>query len=354
LYEYGQLAKQQLVIEERLRVVRELPAETVDGSRVILSANIENPDEISEVRESGAEGIGLLRTEYLFLERHTLPTEEEQFAAYDCVARALRPHPVIIRTLDIGGDKASTHWPTESERNPFMGWRAIRICLQERAMFRAQLRAVLRASASGNVKIMYPMISSLTELEQANAALEECRVELRAEGVPFDEELDVGAMIEIPAAAMVARSMAQRVDFFSIGTNDLIQYSLAVDRSNPKVAHLYEPTHPGVLQLIKMTIDAGLAEGIWTGVCGEMAGDPALVPLLLGLGAAELSTAPSRLPAVKFLIRRVKLEAARALAQGALECPSGPEILRRSREFARKAAPELWERAETARVASQV
>lgn len=354
LYEYGQLAKQQVVIEERLRLVKGLPAETLDKHRVILSANIENPEEVADVHESGAEGVGLLRTEYLFLDRVTLPTEDEQFAAYDRVAREVHPHPVIIRTLDVGGDKASAHWPTESERNPFMGWRAIRICLQERDVFRNQLRAVLRASVNGNVKIMYPMVSSVGELEQANAALEECRGELRAEGIPFDEKLEVGVMIEIPAAAMVARAMAQRVDFFSIGTNDLIQYSLAVDRSNPKVAHLYEPTHPGVLGLIKMTIDAGLAEGIWTGVCGEMAGDPTMVPLLLGLGAAELSTAPSRLPAVKFLIRHIGIEVSRQLANEALQIQSGPEILRRSRELVRKAAPELWERAEPMRVAGSL
>ena len=343
LFEYGQLAQRRLAIDERLRGVRDQPAVTLDGKRITLSANIETPEEAVDARESGAEGVGLFRTEYLFLDRSTLPTEEEQFAAYDSVARALHPQPVIIRTLDIGGDKASAYWPNDSERNPFMGWRAIRICLQEREMFRAQLRAVLRASARGNIKIMYPMISCVSELDEANAALEACKAELRQEGVPFKEDLEVGAMIEIPAAAMAARAMARRVGFFSIGTNDLIQYSLAVDRSNPKVANLYQPTHPGVLRLIQTTIEAAQAEKRWVGVCGEMAGDPVLVPLLLGLGAVELSTAPSRLPAVKFIIRRLRMEEARDLAKRALASDDGRQVLEWARDLALAVAPDLFD-----------
>jgi phosphotransferase system enzyme I (PtsI) len=275
--------------------------------------------------------------------RETLPTEDEQYAAYQKVAAALKPHPVIIRTLDLGGDKFLSHLQLPTEMNPFLGWRAIRFCLQERDIFRSQLRAILRASAEGNVKIMYPMISGVDELIQANALLEEYKGELRTEGVPFDEKLEIGAMIEIPSAAVAADVLARRVQFFSIGTNDLIQYTLAVDRLNERIAHLYEPTHPAILRLIKLTADAGRRHGIWTGVCGEMAGDPVLIPLLLGLGVTELSAAPSIVPQIKYLIRRVKMSEATALAEFALNCESAAEILTRCRELARQVAPSLFE-----------
>jgi phosphotransferase system enzyme I (PtsI) len=227
--------------------------------------------------------------------------------------------------------------------NPFLGWRAIRFCLQERDIFRVQLRAILRASVEGNVQMMYPMISGIDELNQANAMLEEFKAELRGEGIPFDENLAVGAMLEIPSAAVAAESLARRVKFFSIGTNDLIQYSLAVDRLNEKIAHLYEPTHPAILRLIKMTADAGRHHGIWVGVCGEMAGDPILTPLLLGLGVTELSAAPAVVPQIKYLIRRLKMNEARELAEFALQCDSGAEILARCRKLAHQIAPSLFE-----------
>ena len=227
--------------------------------------------------------------------------------------------------------------------NPFLGWRAIRFCLQERDIFRAQLRAILRASAEGNVKMMYPMISGLDELNQANALVEEYKAELRQESVPFDENLEVGAMIETPSAAIVADSLAKRVKFFSIGTNDLIQYSLAVDRMNEKIAHLYEPTHPAIVRLIKTTVDAAHKHKIRVSVCGEMAGDPVLAPLLLGLGVDELSAAPPLVPQVKFIIRRLKLEEAKELAEFALNCESASEILARCQELARASAPSLFE-----------
>ena len=227
--------------------------------------------------------------------------------------------------------------------NPFLGWRAIRFCLEEREVFRAQLRAILRASAEGNVKIMYPMISCFGEVEKANALVEEYKGELRAGNVPFDEHIEIGVMIEIPSAAVAADTLASRVKFFSIGTNDLIQYSLAVDRLNERIAHLYEPTHPAVVRLIKLTVDAANHHGIWCGVCGEMAGDPFMTPLLLGLGVNELSIAPSFLPRIKFLIRRLKMEEAEELAEFALHCESGREIMERSEALAKKVAPSLFE-----------
>jgi phosphotransferase system enzyme I (PtsI) len=343
LFEYGQLVRKRVTLEEKLRDTIDKPTVTLDGTPIVLSANIEQPADTEAVLASGAEGVGLFRTEYLFINRDTLPNEEEQYQAYRQVVAALKPSPVIIRTLDLGGDKFLSHLQVPQEMNPFLGWRAIRFCLQERDIFRAQLRAILRASAEGNVKIMYPMISGLEELNQAGALLEEFKGELRCEGLPFDENLEVGAMIEIPSAAVAAESLARRVKFFSLGTNDLIQYSLAVDRLNEKIAHLYEPTHPAILRLIKMTADAGRKHGIWTGVCGEMAGEPVLTPLLLGLGVMELSAAPSVVPQIKYLIRRLKMNEAQALAAFALDCESGAEILARCQKLALQIAPSLFE-----------
>jgi phosphotransferase system enzyme I (PtsI) len=227
--------------------------------------------------------------------------------------------------------------------NPFLGWRAIRFCLQETDVFRAQLRAILRASVEGNIKLMYPMISGLDELQQANALVRQYQEELRAENVAFDATMEIGAMIEIPSAVIVADALAKRVQFFSIGTNDLIQYTLAVDRLNERITHLYEPTHPAILRLIKATVDAARRNGIWVGVCGEMAGDPVLAPLLLGLGVDELSAALSIVPQVKFLIRRLKSTEAQELAEFALHCESSTEILARAQALARRIAPSLFE-----------
>lgn len=343
LFEYGQLVKKRVSLEEKLRDTLEKPTVTLDGTPIILSANVEQPSDTESVLASGAEGVGLFRTEYLYINREALPTEDEQFAAYYQVASALKPAPVIIRTLDLGGDKFLSHLNVPQEMNPFLGWRAIRFCLQEREIFRIQLRAILRASAVGNVKMMYPMISGLDELNQANALLEESKAELRKEGIPFDENLEVGAMIEIPSAALAAESLAKRVKFFSVGTNDLIQYSLAVDRLNERIAHLYEPTHPAIIRLIKMTADAGAKHGVWTGVCGEMAGDPVLTPLLLGLGVTELSAAPGAVPQIKYLIRRLKMKEARELADFALNCESASEILARCKKLTEQVAPSLFE-----------
>jgi phosphotransferase system enzyme I (PtsI) len=343
LFEYGQLVRVQEGLREKLRDVREKPAVTLDGTRVVLSANIGKVEETEAVAQNGAEGVGLFRTEFLFINRPSLPDEEEQFNAYRAVAAALKPAPLIIRTLDLGGDKFLAEQEQLNELNPFLGWRAIRYCLQEKAVFRGQLRAILRAGAEGNVKMMFPMICGLDELTQALALVEQCKAELHAEAKPFDEKLEIGAMIEIPSAVLIADAIARRVKFLSIGTNDLIQYTLAVDRLNERIAHLYEPTHPAILRLIKMTVDAAHRNGIWAGVCGEMAGDPALVPLLLGLGVDELSASPSLVPQVKFLIRRLKLPEARALADFAMGSESGAEILARSQELVRQIAPGLFE-----------
>lgn len=343
LFEYGQLERKQVSLQEKLRDVVLKPAVTLDGHRVFLSANIESPADADAVKANGAEGVGLFRTEYLFINRETPPDEEQQYIAYRDAARALKPLPVVIRTLDLGGDKFLAHLPMPREINPFLGWRAIRFCLQERDVFREQLRAILRASAEGNIKMMYPMISGLDELNQANAMVEEFKAELRLENVPFDENIEIGAMIETPSAVIVADSLAKRLRFFSIGTNDLIQYSLAVDRMNEKIAHLYEPTHPAIVRLIKSTVDAAHSQKLWVSVCGEMASDPVLAPLLLGLGVDELSSAPALVSPLKFIIRRLKLTEAKELAEFALHCESAGDILARCQEFARGIAPALFE-----------
>ncbi|HYG21875.1 MAG TPA: phosphoenolpyruvate--protein phosphotransferase [Verrucomicrobiae bacterium] len=343
LFEYGQLIRKQVTLQEKLRDILLKPAVTLDGHRVFLSANIEQASDAEAVTANGAEGVGLFRTEYLFINRDCLPTEEEQYQAYRTVAESLKPHSVVVRTFDLGGDKFLSHLQVPTEMNPFLGWRAIRFCLQERDIFRNQLRAILRASAHGNVRMMYPMICGLDELNQANALVEEYKAELRAEGVAFDEHIEIGAMIEIPSAALIADSLAKRARFFSIGTNDLIQYSLAVDRMNEKIAHLYEPTHPAIIRLIKLTVDAARKEKILVSVCGEMAGDPVLTPLLLGLGVDELSVAPPVVSQIKFMIRRLKLTEAQALAEFALSCESAAEILARCQALAREAAPSLFE-----------
>jgi len=343
LFEYGQLIRKQVTLQEKLRDILFKPAVTLDGHRIFLSANIEQAGDAEAVKESGAEGVGLFRTEYLFINSDRLPTEEQQYEAYRQVATALKPHPVVIRTLDLGGDKFLSHLQVPTEMNPFLGWRAIRFCLQERAIFRSHLRAILRASADGNVKMMYPMISGLDELIQANALVDEYKAELRKEGVPFDENMEIGAMIEIPSATLIADSLAKRVKFFSIGTNDLIQYTLAVDRMNEKIAHLYEPTHPAIVRLIKATVDAARRNKIMISVCGEMAGDPVLTPLLLGLGVDELSAAPPLVPQIKFMVRRLKTSETVDLATFALNCESATEILARCQDVARRSAPSLFE-----------
>lgn len=344
LFQYGQLEKNKASLDEKLAEIRQQPAVTLDGRNIHLSANIEDQFDVDAVIAHGAEGVGLFRTEFLFINRDSPPGEEDQYQAYREVAAAIKPHPVIIRTLDLGGDKFASHLQLAQEMNPFLGWRAIRFCLAQPELFRAQLRAILRASAEGNVKMMYPMISGLDELAQANAIVEKCKAELRAEKVAFDENLEIGVMIEIPSAALVADSLARRAKFFSIGSNDLIQYTLAADRTNEKVSHLYEPTHPAIVKLIKATVEASHRNGIWTGVCGEIGGDTVLVPLLIGLGVDELSAAPAVIPEVKYIIRKTRLEEARALAEFALQSESASEIYTACQKFAWQAAPSLFEK----------
>ncbi|MEA3305978.1 MAG: phosphoenolpyruvate--protein phosphotransferase, partial [Candidatus Omnitrophota bacterium] len=305
------------------------------------SANIELPEEIPSVMKHGADGIGLYRSEYFYMNRTDLPGEEEQYAAYKEVAKKLAPMPVIIRTLDLGGDKFLSQLEIPREMNPFLGWRAIRFCLAKPDIFRAQLRAALRASAHGNIKIMYPMISGIEEVRQANVILEEAKDELKKEKKLFNKDMEVGVMIEIPSAALTGDIIAKEVDFFSIGTNDLIQYALAVDRVNEKIAYLYEPAHPAVLRLIKSVINNGHDAGIWVGMCGEMAGDPALAIILLGLGLDEFSVSPILLPEVKKIIRSVKLSDAKKIAMEALTLRTGKEVRNFACRKLKKILPEL-------------
>ena len=313
-------------LQKNLYKLKDLPAETADGYRVNLTANIELSKEIDAVLDHGADGIGLYRTEFLFLNRRTLPSEEEQFENYKTVAKKIYPLPAVLRTLDLGGDKFLSHLDYPEEMNPAMGLRAIRFCLDQPWIFRTQLRAILRASVYGNLKIMYPMISGIKELTLANAILEECKEELRKEEKPFNEQIPVGIMIEVPTAALTADILAKEANFFSIGTNDLIQYSLAIDRVNEKVAYLYDPLHPAILRLIRNIVAAAKKEKIPVGLCGEMGGDPLYSLILVGLGINELSMNPGSILNIKKLIRSITLEEAKKVADHVLSLDTSKEI----------------------------
>ena len=341
LWHYGELKHRKEQVTEQLTGLRETSSTTHDGRHIVLSANIELPTEVDSVAENGAEGIGLYRTEFLYLNRATLPTEEEQYDTYRKVAEHVAPHPLIIRTFDLGGDKIACGMDAFDEQNPFMGLRAIRFCLENLDIFKAQLRAILRSSAAGNVKIMFPMISGLDELRRALGVLDECKAELQREGLPFASGTEVGAMIEIPSAALCADALAEEVDFFSIGTNDLIQYALAVDRVNERIASLYEPTHPAVIRLLKMVADAAHKHKIWAGVCGEMAGDLTMVPLLLGLGMDELSVSASLVPRVKRAVQSLSIPECEKLVAAALKLNTPVEILARCTEVAQQHYADL-------------
>ena len=340
--EYAEIESRRAKVTAKLKELRETTTTTRDGRHIVLSANIELPQDVDAVEANGAEGVGLYRTEFLYLNRPTLPSEDEQYEIYRKVAERVRPDPLIIRTFDLGGDKlAPGTVDIADELNPFLGWRAIRFCLENIDIFKTQLRAILRASAVGNVKIMFPMISGLDELRRAIAVLDECKEELRSSKIDMAERLEVGAMIEIPSAAICASVLAPEVDFLSIGTNDLIQYALAVDRVNEKIAHLYEPTHPAVLRLLKMIADAAHAHNLWVGVCGEMAGDIALVPLLLGLGMDELSAAAILVPRVKRAVQSLTIPECRELVEETFKLDTASEILARCLELADKRYGDL-------------
>lgn len=316
-----------------LAKLKDLPAVTLDGHKVEVVANIGTIRDCDGANRNGAEGVGLYRTEFLFMDRDQLPTEEEQFIAYKEVVEAMDGRLVVLRTMDIGGDKDLPYLDLPKEMNPFLGWRAIRIALDRREILHAQLRAVLRASAFGKLAVMFPMIISVEEIRELKSVIETLKVELRAEAKAFDENIQIGVMVETPSAAVNAKFLAKEVDFFSIGTNDLTQYTLAVDRGNELISHLYNPMQPSVLGLIKQVIDASHAEGKWTGMCGELAGDEHATLLLLGMGLDEFSMSAISVPRIKKLIRSVNFQEVKELASKALEKPTASEIEQLIEEF---------------------
>jgi phosphotransferase system enzyme I (PtsI) len=340
--EYLQKRQAYEYLEKELLAYRTLTAETLDGCRVHLRGNIELAEEIPLALEQGAEGIGLFRTEFLYMNRSTPPTEEEQVRIYQEIVEKMAPHPVTIRTLDVGGDKFVAEINLTDEANPALGLRAIRFSLKERRLFKQQLRAVLRASAFGRLRIMFPMISGVAEIRACKDCLEEARAELAAENIPFDPELPIGIMIETPSAAMIAELLAREVDFFSVGTNDLIQYCLAVDRGNEHVAYLYEPLHPAVLRALRMICEAGRAAGIEVGMCGEMAGEPLYALVLLGLGFTELSMNAPGIPRVKRIVRQIRRAEGERLLAELLEFATAREVARRLEEEMARRFPELF------------
>ena len=317
------------VAEEKaeLAKLKDLPAITLDGHQVEVCANIGTVRDVEGAERNGAEGVGLYRTEFLFMDRDALPTEEEQFAAYKAVAEACGSQAVIVRTMDIGGGKELPYMNFPKEENPFLGWRAVRIAMDRKEILRDQVRAILRASAFGKLRIMFPMIISVEEVRALKKEIEIYKQELRDEGKAFDESIEIGVMVETPAAATIARHLAKEVDFFSIGTNDLTQYTLAVDRGNDMISHLYQPMSPSVLNLIKQVIDASHAEGKWTGMCGELAGDERATLLLLGMGLDEFSMSAISIPRIKKIIRNTNFEDAKVLAEQALAQPTTDELM---------------------------
>lgn len=344
LEQYARRAEEQEQIRVELATLRDKPPETKDGYLVPITANIELLQELDAVGARGAKGIGLFRTEFLFLGgAETLPDEDQQAEAYAEAAQSQYPSPVVIRTLDLGADKLPAGFEIPDELNPFLGDRAIRLCLSHPELFRAQLRAILRASVHDNVRMMYPMISCVQEVMDANTLLRQCMMELSKEGVPFNQDIQIGTMIEVPSAALIADLIAPHVSFFSLGTNDLIQYTMAVDRGNENVAHLYKPTHMAIIRLIDHVVKVSHKYGLWTCVCGQMAADPLLVPLLVGLGVDELSVSPSQAPLIKDVVRKLYYSGAIELAQKSLVSSSAEHVLDLCRELIQEIAPEVLE-----------
>lgn len=340
LFKYGRLASERKKRDATFNSFIAEPARTADGASIRLMANIEGIQEMEQVKAMHAEGVGLFRTEGIFLRHHGYPPESVQYKEYAAVVEAAGDQPVIIRTLDVGGDKLIGD-ENVKEDNSFMGFRAIRFCLGNVEIFKTQLRAILRASAHGNVKIMYPMISGLNELRAANRVLSEVKQSLLEEKIPFDASIEVGAMVEVPGAAVIVDLLAAETDFLSIGTNDLMQYLIAVDRLNDEVAHLYDPAHPAVLRTLKAIIDGGNAAGTPVSICGEIAGDPIYAGLLLGMGADSLSLTSSLLPEVKYFIRHIKKSDAEALVQEVMQIGDSDEVVRKLEAFRQKALGKL-------------
>lgn len=339
---YRKIAEEKEHIEEGLEILRERDSITLDGRHIILSANIELPEELADVTDCGAEGIGLYRTEFLYFNRSSPPDEEEQYRVYRQVAEGVAPHGVIIRTLDIGGDKPTECLDITHEENPFLGCRAIRFCLRNPEIFKTQLRAILRAGAHGSLRMMFPMISGLEELLHAKALLAEAIQELKDRGEIFHEEMELGIMIEVPSAALIADVLAREVKFFSVGTNDLLQYLMAVDRGNERISHLHDPANPAVVRILKSVIDAAHAAGIWVGVCGELAGDIEFTPLLIGLGVDELSASAVLVPRIKRAIRSLDLPACQEIVAQALTGEQAAKIYARTTGLARSRYAELF------------
>lgn len=322
-----QIKEEYLREKSELAKLKDLPAITLDGHQVEVCANIGTVRDVEGAERNGAEGVGLYRTEFLFMDRNNLPSEEEQFQAYKAVAEAMDPQAIIIRTMDIGGDKDLPYMNLPKEENPFLGWRAIRISLDRKEILHAQLRAILRASAFGKLRIMFPMVISVEEIRTLKEELAILKKQLTEEKHAFDQSIEVGIMIETPAAAVIAHHLAKEVDFFSIGTNDLTQYTLAVERGNDLISHLYNPMSPSVLKLIKQVIDASHSEGKWTGMCGELAGDERATLLLLGMGLDEFSMSAISIPSIKKIIRNANFKDAKTLAEQALNQPTAKELM---------------------------
>lgn len=342
LKSYQVLQAEKLKAYRKLEQLKNEPTITKDGHRFTLGANVEFPHEFEAIKAAGAEGIGLFRTEFFLLHRDTMPDEEEQTKRYSELISGCAPHRVIFRTLDAGGDKLPCEELDEAEPNPFLGWRGIRVSLSRPEIFKTQLKAILRAAVHGPVGVMFPMVSGITEVRRAKKHWESCKRELDEAGIPYGKDIQIGVMIEVPSAAVIADILAKEVDFFSVGTNDLTQYTIAVDRVNHRVARLFRTSHPAVMRLIHQTIKASDKAGIWTGICGEAAGDIDLLPLLIGMGAKELSVGLNIVPVIRYAIRSLNYEECRLMVEKAMDAPDSNSLLALTRELAMKSYPLLY------------